>query len=686
MDTSGLFGLWEPPTDGMMPLIEPRAGRTQFNENVPPKQGYEPPTEYTTILGTSALGLDLETYDPDLKTKGPGAHRKDGFVVGVGIGPRPNVQYYPLMHRMENRNIQFKDKYFDILRSEAAEYSGEVIGANLQYDLDWLGRRHKVVFHRARIRDVQIAEPLLDENKLTYKLNKLSTEYLGEGKSTGTLESLYGNDYISNMHKVDAGHASDYCIKDIELAMDVYTKQIPLLQAQGLWDLFDYESRLIPLLLRMRENGVPVDVPRVEQALDALELEKIRVAKRIESLAGCPVDVWSADSIAFAFDRLEIGYPTTAGTETRKGKPSFTKDWLKAHTSEIANLITEKRDYEKIGGTFLKSYILDEHVDGRVYCQFNQLRSDGSGTVSGRFSSSYPNLQNIPTRHPILGPLCRSAFIPEEGMEWGCTDWSQIEFRFLVHYAVRAFNDPSKHPQEAIDSARKAADAYINDPSTDFHKEAAKFANVDRKLAKNINFGVVYGMGVPTMAGNLGKSIEEAAPILDKFHVAMPFLKKIYNLASRQAEKNGYIKTIMNRRRRFDLYEATVYKNNKPEKKFGSEEHLVAWLEEMKQEGLRGKPPRRAHTHKALNALLQGSAADLMKKCMVDIWDAGIFEVLLPHLTVHDELDMSVPKTTEGNDAFNELVNMMSTSMKLEVPVFASASRGINWNEAKGSD
>lgn len=686
MDTSALFGTWEPPTDGMMPLLVEKSNRTQFNEGVQPKPGYEPPTEYTSILGTRELGLDLETYDPDLLSKGPGARRPDGFIVGVGIGPRSNVQYYPLMHRMENRNVKFKDKFFDMLREEAKEYRGEIIGANLQYDLDWLGSRHRVFFPHARIRDVQIAEPLLDENKLTYKLNKLATEYLGEGKSTGTLEVLYGNDYISNMHKVDAGHASDYCIKDIELSMDVYTKQVPLLHEQGLWDLFEYESRLIPLLLRMRENGVRVDFQRAQEAIDSLEVQKKVVADRIEHLAGCPVDVWSADSIAFAFDRLELGYPTTAGTETRKGKPSFTKDWLKNHSSEIANLITTKRDYEKIGGTFLQSYILDSHVNGRIHCQFNQLRSDDGGTVSGRFSSSYPNLQNIPTRHPILGPLCRSIFIPEDGMDWGCTDWSQIEFRFLVHYAVKTFNDPSKHPAAAIESARKAADAYINDPSTDFHKTAAAITGVDRKQAKNINFGVVYGMGAPKMASSLGKSIAEADPILKRFHTDMPFLKMLYNAATRRAERAGYITTILNRRRRFDVYEATVYPNNKPLKEYGSKEHLEQWLAEQRAEGLHGKPPRRAFTHKALNALLQGSAADLMKKCMVDIWDAGIFEVLLPHLTVHDELDLSVPKTKEGNDAFDALVNMMATSMKLEVPVFASASRGINWSEAKGTD
>lgn len=680
--TNILFEQWEPPTDGMMPLNEPRPGRVSFNENVPVKEGYEPPAKYTSILGTTQLGLDLETFDPDLRTKGPGAHRPDGYIVGVGIGPRQNVLYYPLRHRHENRNIQFKDKFFDMLRPEAAEYTGEIVGANLQYDLDWLSRRHDVIFHRARLRDVQLAEPLLDENKLSYKLNKLAIQYLGEGKATGTLESLYGNDYISHMHKVDAGHASDYCIKDIELAMDVYMKQVPLLEAQGLWNLFEYESRLTPLLLKMRKNGVPVDVKRVEIALDELSKEKERVAKRIESIAGSPIDVWSSDSIAFAFKRLEIGYPTTA-----TGKPSFTKDWLKAHPSEIANLITEKRDYEKIGGTFLQSYILDEHVNGRVFCQFNQLRSDDGGTVSGRFSSSYPNLQNIPTRHPILGPLCRSVFIPEEDHDWGCTDWSQIEFRFLVHYAVKAFHDPARHNHAAIESALRAANAYRTDPSTDFHKTASAITEVPRKDAKSINFGVVYGMGIPKMAASLGKSIEEATPILNKFHADMPFLKKIYDLASRTAERKGFITTIMNRRRRFDVFEATVYKNNKAIKEYGSEEHLRQWLEQMREtEGLHGKAPRRAFTHKALNALLQGSAADLMKKCMVDLLDAGIFEVVIPHLTVHDELDNSVPRTKEGADAFKELVHMMSTSMALEVPVFASAKLGKNWNDAKGED
>lgn len=669
---------WIAPDEGAIAPVKERGPRGFFNEGVPAMEGYEPPTRYTSFLGTREIGLDVESYDPDLTTKGPGARRKEGFLTGLGIGPRSNVIYYPVRHRA--RNIDFADKLWDQVRSEASEYDGEVIGANLQYDLDWLGARHGIVFHRARIRDVQIAEPLLDENKLSYKLDVLAKQYLEEGKYSGDLAAIYGAKYIENMHKVDAGHAARYCVRDIELSMDIYAIQKQLLEQDKLWDLFEIESRLIPLLLRMRNNGVRVDVGRTEIALAELDTQKRECAAKIEHLAGMPVDIWSSDSIAHAFKALDVPFPFTAA-----GKPSFTKEWLKACNAPIAQLINEQRGFDKIGGTFLQSYILDSNIDGRIFCQFNQLKSDEGGTVSGRFSSSYPNLQNIPARHPTLGPLCRSLFIPEDDHLWGCTDWSQIEFRFLVHYAVSTFFDPLKHDEDAIKSAYDAAEAYRNDASTDFHKIAAAISGVDRKAAKNINFGVVYGMGVPKMAASLGKSIEEAEPVLNEFHQRMPFLRKLYDLTSKAAEHRGYIRTILGRRRRFDVMEAVAFKGRTPSKFWGKEDECERWLKEKEAEGFSiNTRLRRAFTHKALNALLQGSAADLMKKSMVNMWDAGIFEVILPHLTVHDELDVSVPRTQEGTDAFEELKHIMATAIPLKVPVFASADTGSDWNDAKG--
>lgn len=247
-------------------------------------------------------------------------------------------------------------------------------------------------------------------------------------------------------------------------------------------------------------------------------------------------------------------------------------------------------------------------------------------------------------------------------MDWGGADWSQIEYRLLVHYA-------SITPGVDVSQALRM---YRDDPRTDFHALAAEISGKSRSVAKNINFGVMYGMGVLKMANSLGVSFNEGKAILQEFHTKSPFLKEMLNTASSRAAARGHIKTMMGRRRRFPQweYDGTIY---------GSEAAARAIAAERPGRGF----PRVAMTHKALNALLQGSAADLMKIAMVQMWKAGIFNVLIPHLTVHDEMNVSVPRTKEGEQAFDEMCHIMENCVKLAVPVLVDAKRGLNWSETK---
>lgn len=640
----------------------------EFRANVRPKEGYMPPDGLRSFKHLPRIGFDIETFDPDIKAKGPGAHRGEGFVTGAAIAYAPDdATYYPTRHA--GRNMADPQRFWGNLREEALEFEGELVGANLQYDLDWMWAEQDIRFPKAKIRDVQTAEPLLDENRFSYKLELLANEYLGEGKATDNLLELYGPGYIENMHNVDAGHAAEYGERDTTLPWEIIDQQYTGLEDQGLVDLFHLESRLTPLLVQMRQCGVRIDLDAAEQAWEMTKREVQRCAEEIKRIAGFYVEPWSAESIARAFDKENIEYP-----KSPTGKPSFRKAWLAAHPSDLAKLIVEQREFDKIGGTFIHNYILEGHINGRIHAMFNQLRSDEYGTVSGRFSSSYPNLQNIPTRHPILGPLCRSMFIPEEGMLWGSADWSQIEYRFLVHYAALL---------NAL-GADKAVKMYHDDKRTDFHKMAASITGKDRGVAKNINFGVVYGMGVPTMAVNLGGvSLAEAEKVLDEFHGEMPFMRSTYDTASNRAALQGEIKTILGRKRRFTDWELTYWvKKQKVQRIFKSLEAANEARMELVTKGISPRPPRRAFTHKALNALLQGSAADLMKKAMVDAYEGGVFDVLVPHLTVHDEMNVSVPQTAEGKEAFDHLVHVMETAMELKVPVLADAQTGANWKEA----
>jgi len=626
---------------------------------------YVPP-DYRSIDGMKRIALDIEGHDPNLDELGPGAHRPEGKVVGVAIGySKTDASYYPTSHD-NGPNVENPDKFYERLRHEAKSFEGEMVGTNLQYDLDWLRARHGIIFPKAKFRDVQIAEPLINENRMTYKLGFLAKHYLNKDKLDSDLKLLYGGGYIKNMHLVHPGHAAEYGAGDCTLPWEIMDKQEAIMEADGLTELFHMESKLFPLLLEMRHRGVRIDLPKAEESYDELKAQQQQIEARVNELGQAHVDIWSADSIAIAYENLGIEY-----NKTKTGKPSFTKDYFASSNHEISKLINDARTKDKVAGTFIKSYILDNHIDGRLHCMFNQLKSDANGTVSGRFSSSGPNLQNIPARDPILGPLMRSMFIPEEGMRWGSLDWSQIEYRLLVHYASIT---------KGID-ASNAVRAYRSDPKTDFHTMAAEIAGVDRKSAKGVNFGVVYGMGVPTLAGNLGITIAEAKEIMAKFQDNAPFMKGMLDRCSGAATGRGFIRTIMGRKRRFETWEVK-WRNGTggTETDYVQEADLAAF-----EEGKNIRSTRRAFTHAALNSLLQGSAADLMKKAMVEMWDAGLFNegLLVPHLTVHDEFNSSVPDTKEGTEAFNEMRHIMETTLKLDVPVLADGTMGGNWDEAK---
>lgn len=676
--------LWDSSRDPTFDRPPPREGkeaRTKFVMSKTVKDGYRPPEKYYSIAGLPRIGLDIESYDPKLLVKGPGERRRfdeKGGIVGIGIGPRDRLEYYPIrtdedMHKP--RLFNNVEQLLVDLRKDALDFTGEIVGANLLYDLIWLMIEHDIIFPQAKLRDIQVAEPLIDENKFSYSLDNLALQYTGAGKSTSKLEEIYGQGYIENMHRVDPGYSADYCIDDIAKSMDVFEKQEVEIERQELQKVFDLECRVTPVLLEFRKNGVRIDKGSVEEATVKIRKKQKEYQEQLNRDAGSTIDVWSSDTIAAAFDRESIPYPLT-----KTGKPSFRKDWLEAHTSPLAQQIVNIRRLDKISGTFLESYLLEDAVGDHIYGQFHQLRGDANGTVSGRFSSSNPNLQNIPVRDPELGPICRGAFIPEEGCVWGSADWSQIEYRMFVHFAHKFYN--GDHGTQA------AVDAYALDKSTDFHEKAAELTGLSRSASKSINFGVVYGMGVPSMAGNLGVSLEQAKEILSKFHDNMPFGKKLLEDCSRMADQDGFIRTLTGRKRRFTMYEAQL-RNTKTGETFefyGPYDNYAEWYQDkVAAHGhlIISKRPQKAKLHSALNALLQGSAADLMKVAMLKMYEAGLFTVIIPHLTVHDELDVSVPDNKEGREAFQTLVDMMEQAGRLRVPIFADAKLGANWSECK---
>jgi DNA polymerase I-like protein with 3'-5' exonuclease and polymerase domains len=645
--------------------------RTRYRPTPAPPSDYQVPTVFPQIRHAKQIYLDIETFDPHLKEKGAGACRNDGYICGFGVRTDDwEGDYYPVRHK-GGPNCD-AEKTFQWLGDNLAFFDGELVGSNLLYEGQWLSTE-KVHFPNAKIKDILWAEPLLDENQYKYNLEVVARKWVGEGKVTNELKKLYGPDYLTFFPEIHPGHAKPYVMGDINLPREILPLQMEQLKKEGLLSLFALECSLFHPLLYMKMKGVRIDLEAAQRLQETLKAKRKELMSELRAIAGFDVNVNSAEHLARMFDKLGIAYPRTAPTAKKpNGSPSFVKEWLVNHESRAAELATAIRRCEKFDGTFINAYLHDNYK-GRMYTEFHPLKrteEDGggtNGTVSGRFSSSNPNLQNIPIRDDIYGPLMRALFIPDEGMDWWSLDQSQMEYRFLVHFAVAA-----KAPG-AVDAQLQ----YQQDRSTDFHKLAAALTGLERKHAKNINFGIVYGMGVPTMTHKLGCGKDKAKEILDTYHQRMPFARATYKLASQRAQSVGFIRTIYGRKRRYDLWEPAKFNADpsKRDKALPRDLALQAY----------GNNIKRAFTHSALNQVLQGSNADYTKKCMADAWYAGLVgpkSNLSMVLTVHDEIDGSCPKTPEAKESLEELRQMMMRAIPLNVPVLVEGGTGKNWAEA----
>jgi DNA polymerase I-like protein with 3'-5' exonuclease and polymerase domains len=658
-----------------------------------PESNWRPPVslpDLNAFAGVRRLAIDVETKDEDLPELGPGVRRPGNYIVGLAIGTDDSRRwYFPVAHDNDPMNLDER-VVFGWAREVLNQYTGDIVGAHLLYDLDWLANKGVTFSKARRFLDVQNAEPLLDENRLSFSLDALSQDYLGESKDEEMLRQaglVYGlkktKDLKRLLWRLPAKFVGAYAESDVDRPLRILQLQEEKLAAEGLTDLFDMESRLIPMLLAMRRRGVRVDLDKAVALRERLVEDREKWLKVIRSHAGAGAGLMDPERLGRALESRGISVPRTA----KKGAYSITKGLLALHSGkdELARAIREGRKVNTIINTFLDGHILGHHINGRIHCEFNQLKTDTDagddtkGTIA-RFSSSNPNLQNVPARDEELAPLVRGMFLPEEGELWHRKDYSQIEYRFLAHYAVG----------KGADECRAQ---YIADPKTDYHKLCARLANMDendsfvRKLVKNINFGKVYGAGVDKLADTMSKPVEEARAFTEKYDEDLPFVSKTFELASSVAQSRGYVITILKRRQRFILWEP---------RRWGGDHRPpgLPWDQALEQYGGRhamtGEPLRqanrlrRAYTHAALNRVLQGSAADIMKKGMVDIWESGVCDIIGPPLlTVHDELDDSVPQTPAGRQAADEAARLMADAITIRVPVLVDADYGNNWGECK---
>ena len=611
-----------------------------------PPSEWTPPEKVPDLSTATEIAIDLETCDPNIKTMGPGWPRGDGFIAGIAVAVEGWKGYFPIRHEGGGN---FDEKIIKRQIKKIMELPCDKVFHNASYDVGWL--RWWGIEVKGKIIDTLIAAPLIDENRFRYSLNDLGKDYLKDTKSEALLYEAareWGIDAKSEMYKLPPMYVGPYAEQDADLTLRLWQYFKVELIKQELSSIFDLETRLFPCLLDMKSNGVRVDLQKANHIKVDLSKKEKEILYKIKQDTGVDVDIWAAVSVAKAFDKLKISYERTP----KSGQPKFDKNFLTTHKHPLAQMIVQAREFNKARTTFIDTILTHEHK-GRIHADIHQMRSESGGTVTGRFSYSNPNLQQIPARNKDIGPMIRSIFVPDDKCQWGSFDYSQQEPRVLVHFAALTGG--------GLKGADEVIESYTHE-DPDFHQAVADMAGIDRRTAKTINLGMMYGMGKGKLASELGLDKDETEDLFTQFHANVPFVKQLMEQATRKAENVGFLRTLLGRKCRFDTWEPKAFGIHKP---------LPLWQAEKEY----GRDLKRAWTYKALNRLIQGSSADMTKKAMVDLYEQGV----VSHIQVHDELNCSI----ESEEQAQKIKEAMENTVQLKVPLKVDMDIGSSWGEMK---
>ena len=606
-----------------------------------------PPHDLPNLSDAKVIAFDLETYDPELKTSGPGWTKKRGHIIGVAVAVDGWKGYYPIRHEngfnWDRRRVMAWFK--KLMQNDAIK-----VAHNALYDLGWLYAEGIDV--KGPIVDTMIMAPIINENKFSYALNAVGKDMLGEYKDENLLKQSaieFGVNPKSEMYKLPAIFVGTYAEQDADLTLRLYHHMRPIIEKESLKSVYKLEMDLIPIIFEMIKKGVRVDVEKATSHKKSFKNTEKKILDEILADSGIAVDVWAAASVAKVFDKLKIKYPRTEKTNA----PSFTKDFLLHHKHPIAKKIQSAREFNKVQSTFLDT-IIHHGSTGRIHASIHQMRDGQSGTVSGRLSYSNPNLQQLPSRNKEIKKKIRGLFLPDEGETWGSFDYSQQEPRIASHYAFKL----------GCQGSQSIVEEYQKNPNADFHNIVADIAEIERDQAKTINLGLFYGMGVNKLSNELQVDVTVAKEILSAYNSRVPFVKDLATRVSNYANSEGYVSTLKGRKCRFELWEPTTFgvfkalPKDQAEIKYGKHHHL-----------------QRAGTYKALNRLIQGSAADQTKQAMIELYKEG----LTPLIQIHDELTLSFDGSEETK---NKIMEIMQNCISLSVPSKVDCDVGKSWGEA----
>lgn len=519
--------------------------------------------------------------------------------------------------------------------------------------------------------DTMIEAALLDEHRMSYDLDSIAYDEVGEWKEDiwAELAAMFGGKatkdaQILNLVNAPPDLVGRYANQDSRLCRMVHEKHVPKMEAEDLMRVYGVEIDLLEVLADIEHHGVRVDIARAERSVDELSEQIIIQQKELDTLAGFPINVNPSNSIhkLFAPKLIADGkFQANDGTllkTTDGGKPSFDAETLRAMVHPAAARILQLRQTRAVKEKFLMVHVLGHHHNGVVHANFNQAKSENElGTGTGRLSCNEPALQQIPKRNKIIAAIVRACFIPDSDQDWTCHDWRQMDFRVFAHYVAV--------PQVLA--------AYAANPLLDYHKMVADLTKLPRTQtvgikgnAKQINLGLVFGMGPGKLAQEMGlpftvepnayrpgkvwvKPGPEAEAVFDQYHKNVPGVKGFLEQASRIAKNRGYVRTMLGRRIRF---------------------------------------PHGQFTHKAGGLVFQGTAADALKRKLYETWRylRGTNGRLL--LNVHDEADTSLPKGSEGEKLSAGITEILqdfdkdTSFMRFKVPIRADVGVGPNWHEA----
>jgi len=645
--------------------------------------------EDLNLNGVDTIAVDIETYDPNLKSKGSGAIRGEGFICGVAVATVNDIAYFPLRHADTDLSLDKQLKLWEVLNEKIFQNDKITkVFHNAMYDVCWI-RAVTGMKMKGRIVDTMIAASIIDENRFRYTLESLSKDYLQDEKYKYDLQEKTLNwsggtvkDPMTNMHRLPASIVKEYAKQDVSLTLrlwNLFNKKLDEVlyikpednSKKTCRNIFELETKLFPCLVDMKFKGVRIDVQKAKRLGKFLEGRRDKLLNIIKEKTNVDVQIWAAASIKKLLKNQKItDYKTTPKSEM----PQLPKDFLRTHKNRFLRFVAKAREYDKAKNTFVDGLLDFVHND-RIHADINQIRSEKGGTVTGRFSMSNPNLQQIPSKG-FIGKKMRELFIPEIGCEWGSFDYSQQEPRIVVHYALKINMPGTENLKEEFDK-----------DDADFHQIVADMAKIPRKQAKVINLGLFYGMGKTKLQKELNLDENKATKLFQTYHAQVPFVRDLSQRLSKFASKNGLLFTLGDRFCRFDKWE-TRDKEWDPKINRFTEVELYATkekamnayrLDQMEKYGKYIDPDcehfekhyARAFTYRAFNRLIQGSAADMTKKAMVDLYEKGI----VPHIQIHDELCVSIRNKKERNMVHEAMENTIKLNIKNKVDY----EFGPNW-------